>query len=276
MNKINIALFFGGNSMEHNVSLKSAYYVNKELEKSGLYNILNIGILKNNKMLYNDNIDGIIIYNDNINDMLINENNNSVFQLGDGTINNINIDLAFLATHGGNTEDGNLQGMLKLNNIKYTGSDIIGSVLCMNKSLTKLVCKSNNIPVLEDIILNKNDNFIERIPEIFKKLGNNLIIKINNGGSSIGIFFSNEINIIDNINKAFQLCDTIIIEKNIKCDEYSIGILGNYPNLFISDIGKFIKNDNFFDYNDKYKNYLIPNINVDKILINNMLINKII
>ena len=269
----NIALLFGGNSIEYNVSLKSSYYIGKELEKSNLYNILYIGILKNNIMLFNNIIDNIITYDDNINNIKINENNDLVFQIGNGRINNIIIDLAFLGTHGGNTEDGNLQGFLKLNNIKYTGCDIIGSVLCMNKSLTKIICKNNNIPFVERVVLNKNDNFIELIPNILKKLGNNLIIKINNGGSSIGIFFSNENNLIENINKSFELCDIIIIEKAIECEEYSIGIIGNYPNLFISGIGKFIKTNNFFDYDNKYKSDLIPTIDIN---LNQILIEKII
>ena len=260
---MNIALFFGGDSIEHNVSLKSSYYIAKELEESKLYNLLYIAILKNNTMLFNNNINNIIIYNEDIDNIRINEDNSTIFQIGDGKINNIKIDLVFLGTHGGNTEDGNLQGFLKLNNIKFTGCDVIASVLCINKNLTKLVCKTNNIPVVEDIILNKNNNFIDRIDEILNKLGNDLIIKINNGGSSIGIFFSNEKNIIENINKAFKLCDIIIIEKVINCEEYSIGIIGNYPNLYISDIGKFIKTNNFFDYNNKYKSELIPSIDIE-------------
>ena len=269
----NIALLFGGNSIEYNVSLKSSYYIAKELEKSKLYNLLYIGILRNNVMLYNNNIDNIIIYDNDINNIKINENNDIVFQIGNGKINNIVIDLAFLGTHGGNTEDGNLQGLLRLNNIKFTGCDVIGSVLCMNKSLTKIVCKNNNIPVVEDVILNKNDNFIELIPSILEKLGNNLIIKINNGGSSIGIFFSNENNLIENIYKAFELCDIIIIEKVIECEEYSVGIIGNYPDLLISNVGKFIKENNFFDYENKYKSDLIPTIDIN---LNQILVDKIV
>jgi D-alanine-D-alanine ligase len=270
---MNIVLFFGGNSTEYNVSLKSSYYIAKELEKSKLYNLFYIGILKNNIMLYNNNIDNIILYNEDINQIKINENNNAIFQIGDGKINNIKIDLAFLGTHGGNTEDGNLQGFLTLNNIKYTGCDIISSVLCMNKNLTKLICKNNNIPVIDDIILNKNDIFIDKIDEIINKLGNELIIKINNGGSSVGIFFTNENTLIENINKAFELCDIIIIEKFVKCEEYSVGIIGNYPKLYISDVGKFEKTNIFFDYDNKYKSDLIPTIDIN---LNDEIKNKII
>jgi len=269
---MNIAVFFGGNSSEHNVSLKSGYYVSKELNKSGLYNVLNFGILKNNKIVYNNNIDNIITYNDNIDNLIINENNPSIFQIGNGKINNVSIDLAFLATHGGLTEDGNLQGFLKSNNIKYTGSDVIGSVLCMNKNLTKTICRENNVPVLEDVTLNKSDNFLEMIPQILEKLGNNIVIKINNGGSSVGIFFSNETNIINNIIKAFELCDTIIIEKVAKCQEYSIGIIGTYPNLLISDVGKYEKTNEFFDYENKYKNNLISKEILLEIPIQNKLV----
>jgi D-alanine-D-alanine ligase len=263
MNKINIALFFGGNSLEYNVSLKSSYDIAKELEVNKNYNLIYIGILKNNIFLYNNNIDEIIIYNSDINKININENNKKIYQIGNGKINNIKIDLAFLGTHGGVTEDGNLQGFLNLNNIKFTGCDIIGSVLCMNKSLTKSLCKDYNIPIVEYYKFTKNNFLINKIPEIINKLGENLIIKINNGGSSIGIFFSNKNNLLENILKAFDICDIILIEKVIECKEYSIGIIENYPNLLVSDIGQFNKENNFFDYNTKYNSNLGNTINID-------------
>jgi len=263
MNTINIALFFGGNSLEYNVSLKSSYDIAKELELNKNYNLIYIGILKNNIFIYNNNIDDIIIYNNDIEKIYINENNKKIYQIGNGKINNIKIDLAFLGTHGGATEDGNLQGFLNINNIKFTGSDIIGSVLCMNKSLTKSLCKNLDIPIVEYYKLTKNNFFIEKIPEIINKLGENLIIKINNGGSSIGIFLSNKNNLIENILKAFDICDLILIEKAIECKEYSIGIIGIYPNLIMSDIGQFNKEKNFFDYNTKYTTNLGNTINID-------------
>jgi len=263
MDKINIALFFGGNSLEYNISLKSSYDIAKELEVNKNYNLLYIGILKNNIFLYNNNIDEIIIYNKDIDKIKINENNKKIYQIENGKINNIKIDIAFLGTHGGLTEDGNLQGFLKINNIKFTGCDVIGSVLCMNKSLTKLLCKSYDIKIVEYYKLSKNNYFIDKIPEIIDKLGKNLIIKINNGGSSIGIFFSNENNLLENILKAFEMCDIIIIERVIECNEYSIGIIGTYPNLLISDIGQFKKENNFFDYNTKYNSNLGNTLDID-------------
>lgn len=262
-----IALFFGGNSMEHNVSLKSAYCIAKELEFSNLYCLYYIGILENNIMIFSNNIDNIIHYDENINKIKIKKDNDIVYQIGNSKINNNVIDIAFLATHGGNTEDGNLQGFLTINNIKHTGSNIIGSVLCMNKNLTKDICRNLSIPVIDDYVLHIKDIINnDKISEIIKKLGSQLIIKINNGGSSMGIFFCNENNLMSNIIKAFQLCDIILIEKIVKCREILIGIIGkDYFDLLISDVGEYIKNDFFLDYENKYnsKEKLIHSIDIE-------------
>lgn len=251
-NKKKIAIIFGGNNFEHKVSLKTGYSISKELTKYNKFNLLFIGIDTNNKWYYNKKIDNIIFNHSNINNIKINKQNSEIFQIGSGKINNEKIDCVFLATHGKYVEDGNLQGFLKTNNLVYTGSHIEGSVIAMNKHLSKMIARENNIDVIEDVCL--QSSYIDTILENkIKDLGENLVIKINSGGSSEGVFFTNFKNKIDEINKAFLLDDIVLIEKKIECRELSIGIIESKNNLLISDIGEYGKTDNYFSFDEKYK-----------------------
>jgi D-alanine-D-alanine ligase len=264
----NVVIIFGADSLEHEVSLKSGYAVAKELNTTNYYNLFYIGILKNGIWKYADNIDTIIINSNDINKIKINEECNVIFQIGNGMINNIKIDKAFLATHGKIGEDGNLQGFLKVNNIPYTGNDVDGSVVCYNKNISKYVAEVNNIKVVPYITLNKydfnrsDDILVEKLIENLKNevFGDTFIVKINKGGSSIGVFQCSMSNLLDTIEKAFEIDDFILIEKELYNNhELSISIiLTNEGKLLISDIKEFKKKSNFFSFEKKY----LPNKDV--------------
>lgn len=239
----NILIIYGGKSLEYEISLKTYKSMLETLKNNKKYNIYSLEI-------------GNMIFN-----------NQPVFNFGNSKINDISIDLALLATHGGTTEDGNLQGFLNILNIKHTGPDIIGSVLCMNKHLTKIFCMNCNIPIIEYFYIHRNtfDN-VKTIAQIIKQLNcNKFIVKINNGGSSIGIEIATISDLLEKINKIFELGNEIIVEKyipNIK--EFSVGIIGNFPNIIVSDIGEYLNKTNFiFSYEEKYISSDNINLNIN-------------
>jgi len=257
----NIVVIFGGNSLEHEISLKTGYSIGKELFNSKLYKLFFIGILKNGQWKYDNNIDNIIINTDKITTIKINEACCNIHQIGNGMINNIKIDKAFLATHGKIGEDGNLQGFLTVNNIPFTGNDVNGSVVCFNKNICKYIAELHKINVAPYICLNKYDFklndpiFNQKLFYLLKPLGNKFIVKINRGGSSIGVYTCNHITIVDTITKAFELDDFIIIEKELlNIHELSIGIMLKNDELIISDIKEIPKytNANFMSFEEKY------------------------
>lgn len=254
--KKHIAIIFGCDSLEHNVSLMTGYNVGKVLVESDMYNITFVGILKNGIWKYSDIIDDIIINTDNIHTIHINEECPVIYQIGNGMINNIPVYKAFLATHGMIGEDGNLQGFLKLNQISYTGNHVDGSVLCFNKIICKYVAQLHNIKVVPYIYLNKYDIIPTSRDITLNQLGDKYIVKINKGGSSIGVYNADINNIKQIINGAFQLDDSIIIEKDLnKFRELSIGLLRcKEEGLIHSDIGEFMKETNHFTFEDKYNN----------------------
>lgn len=251
--KKSIAIIFGGNNFEHHVSLKTGYNISKELIDYNKFNLLFIGIDHNNKWYYSDNIDEIIENPQNIRSNKINTSLPKIFQIGNGKINNEKIDCVFLATHGKYVEDGNLQGFLNTSSLVYTGSHVNGSVIVMNKHLAKMIAEKNNINTVNSVCLHSKElDYI--VQEKIKNLGNDLVIKINSGGSSEGVFFTDYKNINIVLEKAFQLDDIVLIETKIQCRELSIGIIETNQKLLFSQIGEYGKNDNYFSYDEKYKN----------------------
>lgn len=217
-----VLLIYGGNSPEHDVSIKSAQAIKENIDKKK-YILDSIYITKNNEWLYNNNkLDNIINF--------INK-----------------YDIVFPIIHGINGEDGKLQGMLELFNIKYVGSDYGSSYICMDKIRTKEILSNYDIPMLPYQLYEKNINIDYPV-----------IIKPSNGGSSIGISIANnkkELN--KSIKEAMKYDKKILIEKYINNPiELECAVLQD-KNKLIVEIGQINHNSTFYDYKTKYENDLI-------------------
>jgi D-alanine-D-alanine ligase len=248
-----IVVLFGGNNLEHEVSLKTGYDISKQLSLNKGYSILNVGILKTDEWVYSDNLQNIIQNNESIEKIKINDSLQKIFQIGEGTINNRLIHCVFIANHGLHCEDGKLQSYLNYNKLNYTGCSINTSWICFNKFHTKLLAEKHHIPLVDYILVNKQEQN-NCIKTKIKNLNfNNYIVKINCGGSSMGVYQADNNTILTNIEKAFLLDNDVLIERDITCRELSIAVLFINKQLFISPIGEYIKNDNFFSYDLKYK-----------------------
>ena len=163
------------------------------------------------------------------------------------------IDVVFNALHGGYGENGELQDYFEKYSIKYTGSGPKASKIAMNKNKTKLIAKENNIPVLNWKIINKTQNID------LKNFSFPLIVKPNDGGSTIGLHLINDIKdasiaIVD----AFNESDKLMFEEYFKGREVSVPIIDGQVLPIIE-----IKSSNIlYDYDSKYKSnktrYEIP------------------
>lgn len=208
-----IAVIYGGISSEREVSLKTGKEIVKNLDRNK-YDVFELEISKKE----------------------------DIFKL-----KNENIDFAYIALHGIFGENGEVQAALEIMGIKYSGSGILSSALCMDKHLTKEVVKNSGVRVIDSIFLTKNDKI--KYEDI--NLGKEIILKANKGGSSIGIFFvNNEKEFEEAMNNIFEIDDEIIIEKVIKGIEISVPIIDGivYPTLMIEPSAEY------FDYNSKYSN----------------------
>lgn len=152
-------------------------------------------------------------------------------------------DITFLALHGGEGENGQIQATLDLLGIKYTGTGYLGSALAMNKGLTKSVFVQNKINTPAG--------------EIFKSLEDAMswsifpcVVKPCSGGSSVGIAKAeNEEEYILAVKDAFRYENEIVVEQFVKGREFSVGILGGKALPPIEIIPK----SGFYDYASKYQ-----------------------
>lgn len=152
-------------------------------------------------------------------------------------------DITYLALHGGEGENGQLQATLELLGIKYTGSGSLGSALAMDKGITKALFIHNKVPTAPGEVLKSRED-AENWSEF------PCVIKPCSGGSSVGIAKAeNREEYIAAVEDAFSYEKEIVVEKFISGREFSVGVLGDKvlpPIEIIPDTG-------FYDYKSKYQ-----------------------
>lgn len=252
MNQKNLVIISGGSSDEFKISLRSGYDISEELYK--WYNVFNIIISPKKKKWFYSDYKKMFTNPNDISTIDVDYDLDEVFQIGKGMINNIKIDCAILTTHGIYGEDGKLQGFLDFHDIPYIGSGVLGSAIGMDKETSKILVKHLNINVLPWITLYPKSTIDLNYVKSF--LGNNLIVKTTNGGSSIGVFKANLENLELITNKAFEMNSKIIIEPEKKIRELEIGFIGDD----FSAIGEIMKDNDFYDYQQKYVEEIIVEV----------------
>lgn len=137
-----------------------------------------------------------------------------------------NIEIAFLALHGGHGENGAIQGLLEVMGIPYTGSGILASAIAMDKEASKKIFTYHDIPVAPFAVIER-DNLESRISNLKSQIAMPWVVKPVAEGSSIGVnIVKEEEDIGDAAQAAFSYGRKIIIEQYIKGKEIQIGVLG--------------------------------------------------
>lgn len=163
------------------------------------------------------------------------------------------IDIAFLAFHGENYEDGKFQEFLEAKKIKYTGSGVKASEINMNKELEKQHFRQAGLKTAEYITVSGKHSTKEIAKMIDETLDYPLIVKPVSMGSSLGMTKAGgEEDLVQALEEARKINDNIIIEKLIECPrELEVSILGN-DNLIVSDPGEVITCGQLYTYETKY------------------------
>ncbi len=265
--KIKIGVFFGGRSVEHEVSIITAIQAIENIDKDK-YDVIPIYISKDNKMYCGKYIGDINRYK-NIENLIhisfqvtLAKKDNKVVLIRcqknfyEKMIYDY-IDIAFPIVHGANVEDGTLQGYLKMFDIPYVGCDVISSSCGMDKYVCKCILKENNIPVLDCRcfhLKDYNDEPEKIINEIEKEFLYPIIVKPVNLGSSIGIGIAKEQEELKEvIENAFNYSKKILVEKAIKnIKEVNCSVVGDYELAKASECEEPIKTDEILSYSDKY------------------------
>lgn len=152
-------------------------------------------------------------------------------------------DIAFLALHGAEGENGKLQALLDMYGIRYTGSGYIGSALAMSKELTKSMFKVSGIAAPPGVTLKRGDT----VPA---DVGFPCVVKPCSGGSSVGTsIVTDPLSLTDALEQAFSCDDAVIVERYIKGRELTVGVIEGRAMPVIEIIPK----TGFYDYRNKYQ-----------------------
>lgn len=266
--KKTVAVFFGGKSTEHDISIITAVSsIMKPLEASGKYVVIPVYISKKGTWHSDDRMKEIGFFRSKeIKTFCAKDKSLQVSFDGGMTIKKaglrskpIRIDIAFPAMHGPYGEDGSLMGLLRLAGIPFVGSDMEASVIAMDKVLAKQVAKCNGIPTSKFVFFSRSeceDNLDSVIIKITSELAFPLFVKPAHLGSSIGITKVETENELENaIEVAVHYDAKIIIEEAVpNLIEVTVPIMGNtvlQPALVEQPL---IQAGDFFDFETKYMN----------------------
>ncbi len=265
--KTNVGVFFGGRSVEHEISVISALQAIHALNKDK-YTVTPIYISKQgkwytgNELLEVDryrNMDSLLkscteVY------LMPEYGNNQLYRKKKGLFGSdvvAALDVALPVLHGTNGEDGSFQGVLELAGIPYAGCNPLASANGMDKITMKMILKESSIPVIDYIWFSDKDWFsrkTELIREIENKLGYPVIVKPANLGSSVGISHGNDQNgLIAAVELAERFSTRIVVEKMISdLKEINCSVLGNYEKNTASVCEEPIRSGEILSYSDKY------------------------
>lgn len=265
--RIKVGVFFGGKSVEHEVSVISGIQALKAFN-SEKYEAIPIYITKENEMYTGEAIGDIKNYK-NIPELL--KNSIRIFliceqgklnmvrypekKIGNSTVDHI--DVAFPVVHGANVEDGSLQGFLRHYNVPLAGCDVMASAVTMDKYVMKTVLKDNDIPVLDCVTLHVTDYQADvetACRKVENKIAYPVIVKPVNLGSSVGIKVArNREGLVEALEYAYEFSQKVLIEKAIEnLREINCSVLGDYESAQASECEEPISNDEILSYEDKY------------------------
>lgn len=262
--KIRVGVIFGGESVEHEVSIITAVQAMEYIDQNK-YEIVPIYISKDRTWYTGKMLMDISIYNDFDNlkryakkVTLCRKNGAFYLQTINGLFkkNVAEIDIAFPIVHGNNVEDGTLAGYLDTLGIPYVGSRVLGAALGQDKVVQKQVLASENLPIVDYTWFYDTEYYTnsDEINERIDKLGYPVIVKPACLGSSVGITVVKDANDIEKaINEAIKYDTKILVEKMVdNLVEVNCAVLGNYSYQETSLIAEMLTDNEFLTYQDKY------------------------
>ena len=260
-----VGVFFGGKTVEHEVSIISALQVIENLDNEK-YEAIPIYISKDNKFYTSELLTRIEEFRD-LDEVkrlsnevyFTHENSKLVLNLVKGIFKKVlsKVDIVFPVVHGLNVEDGTLEGFLEMYNIPYVGCDVCASAVGMNKIIFKKVLEASKLPVVEYETLNIEEfeeDEEKAFDKITKKLNLPVIIKPSNLGSSIGIeIVKDKSEFKEKMQNVFNFCENVLVERCVtNLREINCSVLGNFKEQEVSVLEEPIKNDEILSYKDKY------------------------
>ena len=265
--KTNIAVFFGGRSTEHEISVISANQAMAAMDTEK-YNIIPVYISKQGHWYTGDALRDVKNYR-NIPELL--KQCTEVYMkpvFGDynlytsrkklfGTDVIATLDAAIPVLHGSNGEDGIFEGVLETIGIPYAGCNTLSSANGMDKITMKMILSADGIPVVDYVWFTDKQWFARRdelIGKVEEKLGYPVIVKPANLGSSVGIGRAdNREQLMVRVDDARRYSARIIVEDLVEnLQEINCSVLGDCDEYETSVLEEPIKSGEILSYTDKY------------------------
>jgi D-alanine-D-alanine ligase len=261
--KLRLGMIFGGRSGEHEVSLMSARSVLSALDPEK-YTVTQIGITHDGVWLVGDDVLEAMLaerYTSlNPATLLPDPTRPGLFMINDSNREKMlqyltDLDIVFPLLHGTFGEDGTVQGLFEIAGLAYVGAGVLGSSVGMDKGVFKDVMRANDIPVLESLILLRNEiqADMEAVLERSEQLAPYpLFVKPANLGSSVGVSkCRNRSDLLEGVMDAARYDRRILVERGVNGREIELSVLGNdKPQASIP--GEVIPSREFYSYEAKY------------------------
>ena len=260
MGKMKIGIVFGGKSAEHEVSLQSAKNIVDAIDQSK-YDVVLLGIDKQGKWHVNQP-SSYLLNEENPKLIQLNKSNKQVAVVPGETNNQLvnlsesggldQVDVVFPIVHGTLGEDGSIQGMLRIANLPFVGTDLLGSAVSMDKDIAKRLLQGGGISVAKGLTFRKHKQDEMDFGQVKEALGLPLFIKPANQGSSVGVSkVRNEEEFYQGMKDAFQYDHKVLVEEAIVGREIECAILGNEKPI-ASLPGEILPHTDFYSYESKY------------------------
>lgn len=265
--KTRVGVFFGGRSVEHEVSIISALQginaMNKEKYEAVPVYITKEGIMYTGEALLDvENFKDLKTLLPKCKQVAILNNKNEKVMIKyplSKFANNVlgSIDVAIPIIHGTNGEDGTLQGFFEALCIPYAGCDVLSSAVGMDKVVAKTILRDAGVPVVDHVWfystdwLKKKEEIISKIEE---KISYPMIIKPANTGSSVGVKKVNrKEDLEDAIEEARSFTNKVMAEPMVqKLREINCSVLGDFEEAKASVCEEPVAADDILSYKDKY------------------------
>jgi D-alanine-D-alanine ligase len=266
---LNVGVVFGGVSPEHEVSIISSLQAAAALDRSR-YRPVPIYIAKDGVWLTGERLLDIEAYKDldrlraSAVPVVLDPRAYGALELIEAKPAGLftrprrhRIDVMFLGLHGGAGENGGLQGLCEALNVPYTGSGVFGSALGMDKVLSKMLCRDQNIPVVDFTAFRESewgDHEEAWLDRCEAALGYPVVVKPARLGSSIGIAKVKDRAALDAaVEEAFRYDDKVIVEKAVQnLREINCSVLGDADEAVASVLEEPVTGEELLTYREKY------------------------
>jgi D-alanine-D-alanine ligase len=287
-NKKRIAVIFGGQSSEHEVSRVSAESVIRNIDNSK-YDVIMVGITKEGRWLSYDGPVGKIGCGEwqaiaeaathsryqigtgdgSMSQLQVNKDGEpslvaqlpqinsarNIFKAAGAEGGSKTIDVVFPVLHGCNGEDGTIQGLFELAGVPYVGCGVLGSALGMDKAYSKVVFEKEGIPQGQYLVFSRKQVKQEMqtlLEKVEAALPYPCFVKPSNAGSSVGVSKAHDRGELEQaLEFAARYDRRILVEEFINGREVECAVLGN-DDPIASTVGEVVPCNEFYDYEAKY------------------------